>query len=277
MAILLEKETIRDIPVLTLAPADAWRCPPVFLVPGFAQPKETGLGLAYRLARVGFFVVSLDPWLHGERHDRRLAEAADPALGGIYPPESGLDTFILFYKVIDRCLSDVRELIAHFEPDSRVDVSRGVVMGPSMGGYASTLIFANLAQVKAAVPMIGIPTFTRRWLDLLDECTYSNPEWAQALRHVEAQKAELTAWVRQIDPAEKLPQAAPRALLMMNGDFDSDQPKHYAIDCYRTLQGPYADHPDNLRLRIYPVGHTVTPQMEDDAVNWFVQHLRTDA
>jgi len=29
-----------------------------------------------------------------------------------------------------------------------------------------------------------------------------------------------------------------------------------------------------LRLNIYPAGHTVTPQMERAAVEWFVTHLR---
>jgi hypothetical protein len=32
-----------------------------------------------------------------------------------------------------------------------------------MGGYASFLLFAHLPQVRAAVPMIGLPAFTRRW------------------------------------------------------------------------------------------------------------------
>jgi hypothetical protein len=64
----------------------------------------------------------------------------------------------------------------------------------------------------------------------------------------------------------------PRALLMMNNDFDTDQPKHYAIDCYRELRSSYATQPERLRLNIYPAGHTVTPQMERDAVEWFVTH-----
>ena len=109
-----------------------------------------------------------------------------------------------------------------------------------MGGYASFLVFANLPQVQAAVPMIGVPSFTRRWLDLLDECAFSNPEWATALDRVTEQTRQRTAFVQEIDPIEKLKDAAPRALLIMNCDFDSDQPKAYAIDCYRELRTRYA-------------------------------------
>jgi hypothetical protein len=87
------------------------------------------------------------------------------------------------------------------------------------------------------------------------------------------QTQQHTAFVQAIDPIGKLKSAAPRALLLMNNDFDSDQPKHYAIECYRQLRSSYAAHPDRLKLNIYPAGHTVTPQMEQDAVEWFVTHL----
>ena len=142
-----------------------------------------------------------------------------------------------------------------------------------MGGCASFLLFANVPVVQAAVPMIGIPTFTQRWLDLLDECTFCNPTWAATLQSVQKETTQQTDFIRSIDPAEKLKAAAPRALLIMNNDFDSDQPKHFAIDCYRTLRPAYAMHTDKLQLKLYPAGHMVTPAMEHDAVMWFVQHL----
>jgi len=77
------------------------------------------------------------------------------------------------------------------------------------GGYASFLVFANIPQIAAAAPMIGVPSFTRRWQDLLDECAFSNPAWADALHRVEAQTAQHIAYIRQIDPGEKLKAAAP--------------------------------------------------------------------
>ena len=82
-----------------------------------------------------------------------------------------------------------------------------------------------------------------------------------------------TALIDAIDPTERLRRAAPRALLIINCDFDADQPKLYAITFYRELQAQYAATPEKLRLNIYPAGHTVTPEMECDAVAWFNQHL----
>ena len=274
MTILLDTAIIHNIPTLTLVPEGAQHCPAIFFVHGFGGNKETGLSLGYQLAQRGFAFISFDAWLHGERHDALLEQAALPEHGAMYPPDSGLDTFLLFYRVIDQCRADVQTLIDHLADDPRLDVARCGVTGLSMGGYASYSILANVPQVQAAVPMIGVPSFTRRWLDLLDECAFSNPAWAAALDRVAEQTQKNTTFVAAIDPSEKLKAAAPRALLMMNNDFDSDQPKHYAIECYRELRARYAACPDRLRLNIYPAGHTVTPQMERDAVEWFVTHLR---
>ena len=270
---MIETQTIAGIPVQAILPEATQGLPLVFYVPGYTSVKESGLNLGYKLAQRGCCFVAFDPLFHGERFERLLYEAADPALGGIYPPETGLDVGITFYRVIGQCLADVRTLVEHFGGDERVDTARCAVMGPSMGGYASFLIFANLPQMRAAVPMVGIPTFTRRWTDLLDECAYSNPEWAAALGRVAEQARLHTTMIAALDPVERLLEAAPRALLMMNCDFDSDQPKHYAIEFYRRLLGAYALSPEQLRLAIYPAGHTVTPDMERDAVDWIVGHL----
>ncbi len=273
MTILLDTATVHSIPVLTLMPDDAEHRPVIFFVHGFGDSKEAGVRLGYQLAQHGFCFISFDAWLHGERFDTWLEQAALPERGGIYPPDSGLDTFLLFYRVIDRCRADVQTLIAHFADDPRLEMSRCGVTGQSLGGYASYSIFATVPQIQVAVPMIGVPSFTRRWLDLLDECAFSNPVWAATLNRVAGHTQKNTSFVATIDPIEQLKIAAPRALLMMNNDFDSDQPKHYAVDCYRQLQASYAPYPGKLKLNIYPAGHSVTPPMERDAADWFTTHL----
>jgi dienelactone hydrolase len=271
--IVIETATIEGIPYLAILPQSEQRLPVVFYIPGYGLPKESSLGLGYKLAQAGLCCVAIDPLWHGERFDRRLFEASDPALGGIYPPEAGLDIGITFYTVIGQCLPDVRTVLAHLANDARLDIQRCAVTGPSMGGYASFLIFANMPQMLAAVPMIGIPTFRRRWQDILDESAFSNAEWAAALARVADTAQQQLAAIAAIDPAEKLLAAAPRALLIMNCDFDSDQPKHYAIEFYRELRKTYAASPEKLRIAIYPAGHTVTSDMERDAVAWIVGHL----
>ena len=274
MKIHLESPTIHNIPTLIVKPEKTVKCPVIFFIPGYRGKKEHGLSLGYQLAQMGFFFISLDPLFHGERYDPILDNASDPAYGGVYPSEMGMDTGLVMYNVIRQCLDDTRMLIDHFMEDRQADVQHCGVTGLSTGGYASYLIFAELQEIKAAVPMIGLPHFSRRWKDLLDESAYSNPEWADALRKIQPVVAEHTRFIEEIDPYEKLKDAAPKALLMMSCDFDTDQPKLYNIYAYQELLPSYQDAPNNLRLRIYPAGHEVTPQMEEEAVAWFSRHLR---
>jgi dienelactone hydrolase len=269
----LEDRTIAGIPSLLCLRLQPAQAPLVIVVPGFGGSKEQAHALAYRLAQRGLACLSFDPLHHGARADGALENAADPAQGGVYPPDSGLDTFLLFYRVIRQSAADVAMLLAHLAGDPRLDVTRAGVTGMSMGAYAAFLAFAGQPALAAAVPMMGVPTFARRWQDLLDECAWSNPAWAAALAQVADVTAAHSAWVATFDPAEPLRRAAPRALLVMSGDFDSDQPKHYVLDWLRPLRAAYQATPERLRWNVYPVGHTVTPQMEEDAVDWFVTHL----
>jgi predicted esterase len=272
-AVKLESSTAAGIPILACIPDQPRPCPLVFAVPGFGGSKTSLLSLAYRLARRGIACISFDPLYHGDRGDERLLNAADSALGGIYPPETGMDTFRVFLQVIRQCSLDIQTLLAVVSADNRLDVNRTGVTGFSMGAYASYLALAEIPALRAGVAMMGLPVFYRRWQDLLDECALSNPEWAVAMEKVAPQTTQTSAWVRSFDPAARLAAAAPRALLAMNGDMDFDQPKYYVLDWLRSMRPAYADQPENLRWNVYPVAHTLTPHMEQDAVDWFDRHL----
>ena len=269
----LEERTIAGIPSLLCLPVQPAQAPLVIVVPGFGGNKEQSLPLAYRLALRGLACLCFDPLYHGARYDTRLDHAMDAAYGGVYPPDSGLDTFLLFYQVIRQSALDVAALLARLAADERLDVQCAGVTGMSMGSYASFLAFAEIPALCAAVPMMGIPTFARRWRDLLHECAWSNPAWAAALKDLAPITARQAAWVASFDPADRIAAAAPRALFIMSGDFDSDQPKHYVLDWLEPIRTAYQAAPARLRWTVYPVGHTVTPQMEADAVDWFATHL----
>ena len=270
--IRLESGQIEQIPLLLSFPEHQQPCPLVFYIPGYTSTKEAGLSLAYRLARRGLACLCFDPLYHGARADPRLTQAADPAFGGVYPAETGLDTGILFFQIIRQCALDVGKLMAHAAGDPRLDLQRCAVTGVSLGAYASFLALADLPALRAAVPMMGLPTFGQRWRDLLDETAWSNPAWAEALAGVTAHTRQHSELIEGIDPAERLLQN-PRPLLIMNGDFDSDQPKLYVLHWLRMARLAYASSPDRLAWRVYPVGHTVTPQMEADAVEWLAGQL----
>jgi len=45
MSISIGTTVVHDIPVLSLTPDEAQRCPAVFFIPGFGSRKEDGLSL----------------------------------------------------------------------------------------------------------------------------------------------------------------------------------------------------------------------------------------
>ncbi len=272
-ALLLETFRVGEIPVLLATPDGAQACPLVFFVPGYGARKEVCLDLAYRLGRRGIACAGFDPVHHGERYDPHLDRAFEPELGGIFPPDTGLDIYLNFLGCIRQSSADIRTLLDHFRSDGRVDVGRAGVTGHSQGGYASFLALADLPDLKAAVPMMGLPTFQQRWQDVVDESSWSNPSWGEAIARVAAEAAARTAWIPGVDPAACLPGLPPRPLLIMNGDFDTDQPKSYVLHWLRSLRPAYASAPEMLGWNVYPLGHVMTDQMLDDAAGWFERWL----
>lgn len=271
--IAVETKVIEEIPVLMCIPDSSKPCPIVFYIPGFTAHKHYGLSLAYLLAQKGIACISIDSLYHGERYDARIVDGAQPQYGGIYPRDSGLDIFMIFMRVVEQSSQDVRTLLNALVDDTRIDMNRAGVTGMSMGAWTTFLAFAMIPKLKVAVPMMGIPTFTQRWLDLLDECAWSNPEWKQALSQLTDKTNAHTEYIKHLDPAIALQQCAPRSLLIMNGDFDNDMMKTYTLNWYREAKIAWQAHPHDLRWKVYPVGHTITHQMEHDTVFWFAKHF----
>ena len=80
--------------------------------------------------------------------------------------------------------------------------------------------------------------------------------------------------MREIDPIDRLHDFAPKPLLMIIGDKDTDAPKKYMVDLYRELLPLYAACPDRLSLSIHDeVGHDLTKPMIEQACEWFRRFL----
>ena len=271
--IVIETCMVEKIPVLTMSQEGIKQKPILFYIPGYGGRKESGIPFGYLAAQKDFLWISFDPLYHGERYHPILDRASEAEFGGLYPPETGLDMGRVFYQVIRHCLDDVTLLLDHFSKDARADQCACGVTGHSLGGYATYFLLANISSIRAGVAMNGIPTFTRRWTDVLDECKFSNSTWQRSLEGNVVANLSLLQFIREMDPAEKLKSFFPKALLMMNNDFDADQPKSYSIEMYRNLLPYYALQPERLKLNIYPGGHSVSNQMMIDTLDWFGSFL----
>ncbi|MEJ5202016.1 MAG: YqiA/YcfP family alpha/beta fold hydrolase [Anaerolineales bacterium] len=272
---IIQSETLYGIPTLTIYPKDAENLPVVFYVHGLTSNKRSGIELGDMLAEAGICMVAMDAAMHGERLDDRIRTAWEkPSSEDIYPFESGLDRLFLMFQIVEQTARDMETLIHHFSTDPRMNIHRLGVCGSSMGGFVAFLMAARFEMVQAAVTFISHASFLEHWENALMEAG-SNPKWQKTIQSVEAETLKRTAFIRQLDPLEKLQtRFAPKPLLMIVAGQDTDIPKTYATRLGKVLQPFYAGYPDQLRLSYHSgITHRVTSDMRLQARDWFVRFL----
>lgn len=275
---LVDTDLIAGIPLVVWSGENANRCPLVIYIHGLGGDKRSGMELGYNLASRGFFFVSIDAQLHGERLDERIAHTWDrPIPGSIYPFESGLDRMIFMFEIVEKTAGDISVLIDHFSKDPRVDIARIGVSGASMGGFVAYRAAAIEPRIQALACLISFPTFKKVWEEAVLEASMK-PDWAALLRKVEDETKKRTQFIQNLDPKQGLIDFAPKPLLMICGDLDTDVPKQYSLEMYRFLESYFKDHPENLELKIHERGiHRVSSEMIADTTEWFDRHLGNGA
>ncbi|MGD8814158.1 MAG: prolyl oligopeptidase family serine peptidase [Anaerolineales bacterium] len=271
--IIAEEFQVEGIPVLTLSEDTSDRRPLVFFMHGFLAEKQQGLNLGYALAKAGFYFVSFDASMHGDRFDERPGKVWNGKGDLVYPLGSKLDAFFLMHEIVVQNAEDFEVLSARFSQREGVDAKRIGITGFSMGGFSTFYLAANQPAIRTAVSIAGIPAFAARWNDVtLEASTYE--QWASVMQKAEEETVRRSAFMQTIDPWEKLTAFPPKPLLMIHGDRDIDSPKKYSVDLYRVLKPRYADHPERLRLSIHDeAGHQLTPVMIEEVRDWMVTHL----
>ena len=144
MTVVIENFRIDRISMLEITQKGApEHLPLVILIHGWTGRKEDVLFFAYFLAVRGYVVVSMDAFGHGER-----------ALKEGWTVEA-------FSNLLLQTSDDINRVIAHYEKDPRVDVSRVGLSGISMGGVITYYYLTREdKRIRAAVPMIATPDFT---------------------------------------------------------------------------------------------------------------------
>lgn len=267
--IITEQYNIHNISVFTVYPEGLLAMPVVIYLHGYFGSRKQGLELGHRLAEQGIYFISFDAMDHGERQSIRVMDDARQ----VYPPDTGLDMWLHMIQVIQQSCKDTSLIIDYFENDPKADISRLGITGMSMGGYATYSILTQDDRVKAAVPMIGLPSFHKRFEDVwLESSTYS--KWSDELCKSNEKTLEIMKNIADIDPEKRIKNFYPKPLLILVGDLDLDQPKKYSIDLYKELKSVYVQKADHLKLSVHDgVGHYVSESMMEEACQWFIKHL----
>jgi dienelactone hydrolase len=263
------------VPILSIRPPASGALPLVLFVHGFGSVKEDGRPLGERLAARGIGFAAIDCWLHGERGNDGSAVRW---FRNVYPPETGLDEYMVMHEVIAQTAGDLEMLIACFVEDGIATEGKIGVCGFSMGAFATYLAAATNPQIAAAAAAGGVPAFRRAWEDLtLGASSYA--QWSAEMDRLEPETEARARWLAGHDPFSRLASFAPRPLLMINGDHDNDQNWLYSLGLYRLLKPLYrealatADVSGTLAFDVPPIDHRFGPEEMDRVADWFARHL----
>ena len=282
---------IERVPVSIVRPTKAGESgkrPAVIALHGTGGNKEGMKPWLDQLASRGVVGVAIDARYHGDRSGGAKGSAAYvAAITRAWKTRTGEPREHPFYY--DTCW-DLWRTLDYLETRSDVDPSRIGMIGISMGGIETWLAGAVDSRIKVAVPAIGVQSF--RW-SLENEAWQGRANTIKAAHEAAARdlgEERVTAGVcrdlwnkvipgmlSQYDCPSMIRLFAGRPLLIVNGEKDLNCPiggANIAIACAEQAFHD-AGASDRLKVMIAPgVGHTVTPEQRDAALEWFVRWLK---
>ena len=266
-------------------PQRSGRLPVVIQLHGTGGRKEQMLPRLTALAARGFVAISIDGRYHGERVGNARAALDSPYTSAIlHAYKTGTEHPFFYDSVLD-----VMRLIDYLETRPDVDASRIGLGGTSKGGIETYLTAAVDPRVAASVAERGVQGF--KWA--LDHSAWDSRAWTfrDALEAAAAEaKAPVNAsFLRQFydrvapgiygefDAPAMLPLAAPRPMLVINGDSDPRTPMAGVRESAAAAERAYkaAGASEKFVLRVMPnLGHENTPEIDQAMVEWFVRWLK---
>ena len=247
--IIIEYDTITEnnIPVIICYPQTAKSSPLVLINHGTGGTAEVMLDMGIQLARRGCYCILIDAVWHGRRADARLKTMLETSLYKRYY----LDMLLMM-------AGDMSKIIDYFVGNPAVDTSRVGMTGISQGGYVTYMTMTKDPRIKAAAPLIGSP-------DLEDMYGHSQ-EW-------EIIDEDTRKYVLAHSPLLNYEKMVHTALLVQNSAEDPVVPVGGVRRLDRKLRPLYDDSSNYQYIEYFKIGHAVTNEMKERAMEWLVEKL----
>jgi dienelactone hydrolase len=230
--------------------------PVVFVTHGRTGSMPDNFARCRDLAARGFIAVGVEQRNHG----RRLIDARCNEGWGLHAPAD-------MYGILLGTAMDVSLLMDLLPARLGISTERAGMTGVSLGGHATLLAMSLDERLRGGAALIGAGDF-RRLMELRAQANQCPAEDFE--KHF---PPALDAAVRKFDPISHPERFADRPLLIVNGETDTLVP----AECSRRLESalrPFYRRPELLKLSIYPnVGHTVTPAMWQESLDWLARRL----
>jgi dienelactone hydrolase len=259
------------------------KLPVVICLHGTGGSTANMAALCRKLAERGFIAVAIDAPYHGERKTGKGETDYDNAIVRAW---HGSGEHPFFYDTV----FDVMRLVDYLQTRDDVDANRIGLIGISKGGVETYLAAAVDPRISAAVPCIGMQSFS--WAlknnDWQGRIGTIQPAFNAVVKSENITNANSTFVEKfydrvapgidsEFDGPQMIALIAPRPLLMINSDSDIHTPLPGVQECIAAAQKIYsADNATNNFAVIIQknTGHKVLPTSERVAIDWFVKWLK---
>ncbi len=279
--------TVERVPMLILKPEAKGKLPAVIVLHGTGGSMNGMVPTMKELAKRNIIGVAIDARYHGERSGgAKGAKAYNEAIARAWKTKPGAPMEHPFYY--DTCW-DLWRAVDVLSARDDLDAGRLGMIGFSMGGIETWLAAAVDERIKVAVPAIGVQSF--RWslendqwqgrantIKLAHETAAKDLGEAKVNRKVcrELWSKIIPGILEQFDCPSMLRLFAGRALLIVGGTKDGNCPYGGAKVAIASAQRAFAEAKaqHKLRVLIAEVGHTVTAEQREAALEWFERWLK---
>lgn len=239
--ITIEEKTYDGIPINEYYKEDTELKGLVFIQHGFESNKNRGADyLAINLARLNFFVVSLDAYKHGLR-------VAEP-----YITQPEYLRFKEAFKVIDSTGDDIIKL--HKE----LYINRFPLfdlVGVSMGGMITYNVSLKYDKINKLIPVISTPIL------------YEFAEWLvdRGDKLYEDTLKEVESFIKEIDPSDKVDQLKYNKLFIINTTEDSVVPPIYSEKYFEK------NNNKDMSFKLFKDKHNVNREMQVEILSYIAE------
>lgn len=249
--VITHDKYLDGIPVTTYYFNDGIKKPVIFFFHGFGSSRKVGIAdRGIELAKLGFYVVSLDAFLHGERQPSYFANLS-------YGDKQKEIVNIQIQTALDaKKLYD-----KYYSKDKYVKQGEVYSFGVSMGAGSAIYLASILDNLNSVVSMLGSPSFYDFY-----EHKQKEYNWATNNNYF----INLNSYIEH-DPFINHSLYKDKNIYFANGTLDNVVPAIFA----KKFKDLYPNN-KNIIYELYETAHTSTPKMHQDIYDFLTNILRSN-
>lgn len=237
--LLIEKKLINNVPLNEYHILGVDSKGLVFIQHGFESNKNRGTDyLSINLARLGFFVVAIDAYKHGDRKQEPFLTKAE---------------YLRYADAFNVVNITGNDIISLYEKEYQESFDSFDIIGISMGGFVAYSVAVKCDYVNKLVPAITTPYFTR-----LANTRTNVP----GLEEYKKEVSKIMSFIQGLDPSRQVDEMTYNKMLILSCTADDVIPSSHAQQFYKEIKN------EKARISLYNDGHVINRKMQNDILEF---------